>query len=109
MMRTEEGDVSVPITHAYNHHYFSWLVGGDAELAERDTPTLLPNPTTTRFVTRKGAEHGYPTNIVFKAGPGDTASASKSSIRRFVITEKAPTRAFSWLKAAFTFKNVLRH
>ena len=24
-------------------------------------------------------------------------SASKSSIRRFVITEKAPTRAFSWL------------
>ena len=23
----------------------------------------------------------------------------KSSIRRFVITEKAPTRAFSWLKA----------
>ena len=29
-------------------------------------------------------------------------SASKSSIRRFVITEKAPTRAFSWLKAATT-------
>ena len=39
-----------------------------------------------------------------------TASASKSSIRRFVITEKAPTRAFSWLKAAttaaFTFKTL---
>ena len=38
-------------------------------------------------------------------------SASKSSIRRFVITEKA-TRAFSWLKAAttaFTFKTLLRH
>ena len=33
--------------------------------------------------------------------PGDPVanSASKSSIRRFVITEKAPTRAFSWLKA----------
>ena len=32
--------------------------------------------------------------------------------RRFVITEKAPTRAFSWLKAAttaFTFKTLLRH
>ena len=28
--------------------------------------------------------------------------ASKSSIRRFVITEKAPTRAFSRLKAATT-------
>ena len=39
-------------------------------------------------------------------------SASKSSIRRFVITDKAPTRAFSWLKAAttaFTFKTLLRH
>ena len=35
-----------------------------------------------------------------------------NSIRRFVITEKAPTRAFSWLKAAttaFTFKTLLRH
>ena len=40
------------------------------------------------------------------------SSAWKSSIRRFVITEKAPTRAFSWLKAtttAFTFKTLLRH
>ena len=39
-------------------------------------------------------------------------SASKRSIRRFVITEKAPTRAFSWLKAAttaFTFKTLLTH
>ena len=38
--------------------------------------------------------------------------ASKSSIRRFVITEKAPTRAFSLVKAAtiaFTFKTLLRH
>ena len=38
-----------------------------------------------------------------------SVSASKSSIRRFVITEKAPTRAFSWLKAAttaFTFKTL---
>ena len=39
-------------------------------------------------------------------------SAWKSSIRRFLSTEKAPTRAFSWLKAAttaFTFKTLLRH
>ena len=38
---------------------------------------------------------------------GLRSSVSKRSIRRFVITEKAPTRAFSWLKAAttaFTFK-----
>ena len=41
-----------------------------------------------------------------------SSSASKRSIRRFAITEKAPTRAFSWLKAAttaFTFKTLLRH
>ena len=41
---------------------------------------------------------------------GRASSASKCSIRRFVITEKAPTRAFSWLKAAttaFTFKIVV--
>ena len=41
-----------------------------------------------------------------------SSSAPKSCIRRFVITEKAPTRAFSWLKAAttaFTFKTLLRH
>ena len=44
-------------------------------------------------------------------GTVDT-SASKISIRRFVITEKAHTRAFSWLKAAttaFTIKTLLRH
>ena len=38
-------------------------------------------------------------------------SAPKSSIRRLVITEKAPTRAFSWLKAAttaFTFKTLFK-
>ena len=41
-----------------------------------------------------------------------SSSAWKMSIRRFVITEKAPIRAFSWLKAAttaFTFKTLLRH
>ena len=32
---------------------------------------------------------------------GVEASASKSSIRRFVITEKAHTRAFSWLKSGY--------
>ena len=33
------------------------------------------------------------------------ASASKWSIRRFVITDMAPTRAFSWLKVATTAFN----
>ena len=37
---------------------------------------------------------------------------SIGSTTGFTITEKAPTRAFSWLKAAttaFTFKTLLRH
>ena len=58
------------------------------------------------------------TELMFLVPPSDTessgveagdiqylvfTSASKSSIRRFVITEKAPTlRAFFWLKAATT-------
>ena len=45
-------------------------------------------------------------NIGTGAGCGGHTSAWKSSIRRFVITEKVPTRAFSCLKApssAFTF------
>ena len=36
------------------------------------------------------------------AGDSLDTSASKSSTRMFVITEKAPTRAFSWLNAATT-------
>ena len=46
-------------------------------------------------------------------GPGcGTSTNWKRSIQRVVITEKAPTRAFSWLKAAttaFTFKTLFRH
>ena len=37
-----------------------------------------------------------------KSSSNICTSAWKSPIRRFVITEKAPTRAFSWLKAATT-------
>ena len=50
--------------------------------------------------------------LVGQIESGIFSSASKSSIQRFVITEKAPTMAFSWLKAAttaFTFKTLLRH
>ena len=43
-----------------------------------------------------------------------TSAANRSigSTTGCIITEKAPTRAFSWLKAptsAFTFKTLLRH
>ena len=43
-----------------------------------------------------------------------TSAADDPSVSQsvFTITEKAPTRAFSWLKAptsTFTFKTLLRH
>ena len=43
---------------------------------------------------------------------GSSLEIQTKAIRRFVITEKAPTRAFSCLKVAttaFTFKTLLRH
>ena len=43
---------------------------------------------------------------------GSAANRSIGSTTSCTITEKAPTRAFSWLKAAttaFTFKTLLRH
>jgi len=66
----EEGDASVPIYHAYNHHYFGWLTGSDSEMYELDEPIFMPNPTKTAFRTKEGTEHGFPTNIVFKENPG---------------------------------------
>ena len=63
-------DQSVPIYNAYNHHYFSWLKGADAELYEREDPIFLPNPTSTGFHTKNGTNHTFPTNIVFKENPG---------------------------------------
>jgi len=65
-----KSDKSVPIYNAYNHHYFSWLQGSDAEMFDLEEPLFLPNPTSTAFRTKEGTEHGFPTNIVFKENPG---------------------------------------
>jgi len=64
-----ETDKSVPIYNAYNHHYFSWLVGADSEVYERELAETLPNPTRTGIRDKPGYK-GYPTNIVFKENPG---------------------------------------
>ena len=48
---------------------------------------------------------------IWRAGSSRLLELQKRFIRRFVITEKAPTRAFSWLKgptSAFTFKTLLQ-
>ena len=50
-------------------------------------------------------------NTAHNSEEGEEWSLKRRSTQRFVITEKAPTRAFSWLKAptnAFTFKTLLK-
>ena len=34
VMRTPTGDVSVPITHAYNHHYCAYMSGAMSEMKQ---------------------------------------------------------------------------
>ena len=78
-------------------------------LYQPDTDTTAANPTLAgQCVQVRAGEVVFAECSLLRC----RYSASKSSIRRFVITEKAPTRAFSWLKAtttAFTFKTLLRH
>ena len=69
--------------------------------------SAFPRGVLTAHLRRAPVPPGQRATI--GSAPGRTTSAWKSSIRRFVITEKAPTRAFSWLKAAttaFTFKTL---
>ena len=72
--------------------------------------SAFPRGVLTAHLRRAPVPPGQRATI--GSAPGRTTSAWKSSIRRFVITEKVPTRAFSWLEAAttaFTFKTLLRH
>ena len=74
------------------------------------SPASLQHASGTR--RPRPSSRAADTNLANQRSVWVNSSASKSSIRRFVITEKAPTRAFSWLKAptsAFTFKTLLRH
>ena len=66
----DEEDASVPIYHAYNHHYFSWLQGSDAEMYDLEEYRRIPNPTKTAFRDKPDKSHSYPSNIVFKENPG---------------------------------------
>ena len=67
----------------------------------------LDNPTTAAECGACGADRPRAPGWVCQVRPThcDICSASKRSIRRFIITEKAPTRAIT----AFTFKTLLRH
>merc|ERR1719499_2697219 len=42
VQRTPKGDVSWPITHAYNHHFEAWLYGAKSELIKLNYPSADP-------------------------------------------------------------------
>ena len=96
---------------------FGQCSGCSRSVQHRPSSVMVPSPPPPPASLPPG--HGHDPSAgdrsarrAVPASEGLGTSASKSSIRRFVITEKAPTRALSWLKAAttaFTFKTLLRH
>ena len=52
--RTASGDVSVPITATYNHHYVSQMIGA----GKKFTKVKLSGPDDPRAAKLKGASHG---------------------------------------------------
>jgi hypothetical protein len=71
VQQTPDGDVSFPIYKAYNHHYFAWLNGADAEMVKLSKPShRVPNPTMWHVRTKDGSNTEYPSSIVFKENPG---------------------------------------
>ena len=76
------------------------------------TRGVTPRTQSWTWWTTQWVGGYYTINLLKQTMSTVAISASNRSIRRFIITEKAPTRAFSWLKAAttaFTFKTLLRH
>ena len=65
-------DASVPSYNAYNHHYFSWIVGKHGEVYDAPDERRVPNPTRSAVrdtappvPSQEGAN-----SIVFKENPG---------------------------------------
>ena len=74
----------------------------------------VPGWSNGRHQTDNGPTYHRLNQGLSRGGEGGEVDTgvSKRSIQRFVITEKAPTRAFSWLKAAttaLTFETLLYH
>ena len=93
----------------FRHHSY------DSSVVKKTIAALLEANCPAQGYPRHLSEAGGPDTAIIVTlhqphasfCPDLVSSASKSSSRRFVITEKAPTRAFSWLKAATT--SHLRH
>ena len=88
------------------------LEGGGAHLHQHLVQPLQ-GPVQVHLDPAGGGRHGLASVLLAPAlheADPDVEIQTKA-IRRFVITEKAPIRAFSWLKGAttaFIFKTLLR-
>ena len=74
VFQTKDGDVSVPITWAYNHHYISSMTGSRSRLA-RANPKDFSNPPYTTLYTH--TESWTPEEIVVEGDPPEIANIPK--------------------------------
>ena len=51
--KTPDGDVSVPITWAYNHHYIAYLMGANSKLVKADPKTFLEGEFSNMYDERE--------------------------------------------------------
>ena len=93
--RTPQGDVSVPITVAYNHHYGARLIGKGSRMEKvrrsetADHRAMHPGPDPGRSevpVEHTPSLSGQPTSMVFGYSNGSTYSG----YHRLVITWRMP-------------------
>ena len=110
-LKYDEGTVSMS-SLIRNCHNNCWLLIGAARARGEESVWAA---LRCKYKSRVRRSRGRGAGLV--AGGGEWSSlvlCSAPSVSQsvFTITEKAPTRAFSWLKApssAFTFKTLLRH
>ena len=69
VMKTKDGDVSVPITWAYNHHYGAYLNGKDSVLEKIKLDTASGKPDPRNFMG-----HAMPNDEMWITRPSDTDS-----------------------------------
>ena len=68
VMRTPEGDVPVPITWAYNHHFVAYMSGAYSELQqlqgeELKNPGMASHGAQATYMTLKAELDGQPAPV----------------------------------------------
>ena len=101
--RTPQGDVSVPISMAYNHHHDTAVVGKSAALEELDMHELPRDVAGARHYMRldKGkvwaptnptSASGFPTSAMFSDGESALGSwvGARRPFHAFLVPQRVP-------------------